>query len=792
MTVADRRALGRGAALIAPVISLALGLAPLADGADLERASTTQGATPPPVQFAVDQLVQLDLVDIHGNPVSLWRNKEKGYRVVVFLGCECPLVKHYMPKLSELAKRFESRGVRFVGVNSNDQDSLTEIDQFARQQQSDFPIYKDRQQRASRLLQAERTPEAILLNESGTVLYRGRIDDSAGIGYQRPAAKRRLLENAIERALQDGGSSPFTSAVGCLIGQRPAVTPHGSITFSDQIIRIIHRRCAECHRAGQLAPFSLLDYESASNWAPMIAEVVTQERMPPWFASPKYGHFSNDTRLSAEERQSLLAWIANGCPEGDPQKMPAPPTFPDGWRIDEPHVVLHMRDEPFDVPAQGPIDYQEFVVETNWAEDRWVQQAEIRPGDPAVVHHCATYIIPPGAPRDIFDAQPSFTYSPGLSPLRLPPGAAIRIPAKAALILQLHYEPNGRPARDRSSIGLRFIDASQVKRPVVVDALWPDQPLAIPPNAAAYQVRGSSWFARDAELIAFLPHMHLRGTQFRYELEYPDGRREVLLDVPRYDFNWQSWYYLATPKVVPKGSRLRGFGVFDNSDHNPRNPDPSKSVPYGARTVDEMFVGVYAAYDSTARDVPVDQYAYNAEGFAVNLPNLWKLETTDTAKAQLLSPAHQGDVAHLRVERLARGNGSDIRLSRPIARLEKGQTTLVALRARASKTRPAALTIAEPGQSNPLWRKEVLLRPTWIFVDQSIEFQAPAPDAVLSIEVGQTFGDVQIDHVVVMPGSRRHGAPIMIPAPRSTETEADADGINRPPRTTVPAPSIDH
>lgn len=702
-------------------------------------------------------LADLELHDVHGNAQAIWKDGDSGLRVLVFLGCECPLAKHYIFPLNDLAKKFASQGVPLIGINSNDQDSLTEIADFSRQQKAAFPIYKDPQHRAADLLAAERTPEAFVVDRAGRVYYQGRIDDSSGIGYQRPKAQHKYLEDAVRRAVVDRANSDPAPAVGCIIGRKDRVAPHGDITYTRQVARIFYASCLECHREGQLAPFSLRDYDNAASWAQMIAEVVREERMPPWLASPEYGHFANDRRLSKEDRQTILQWVENGCPKGDPAEMPTPPNFTENWRIDQPDLVLHMRETPFDVPPEGPISYQLFVVETNLKEDRWIQQAEVRPGNPSVVHHCSIWIIPPGGAREVFDAQPAFAYGPGVAPLRLPSDGGILLRAGSALLFQLHYEPNGRAEKDRSYVGLHLVDAKKVRRPVVLDAFWPDKPIAIPPNASNYTVQGTITFARDAELMAMAPHMHLRGAAFRYILEYPDGKEEILLDVPRYDFNWQTWYELATPKLIPKGSRLRGVGVFDNSDQNPRNPDPGKLITFGPRTEDEMFVGLFAAYDPATKNLPLSAYAFNAEGFGVTLPNDWALEVDKEAKASVLKEQTPRDWTRVRVEQLATGKAPEVRLRRRGIPLDPGQAALLEFTGKASKPRPvrARISSSDPAQATSTWEKEFLLSPTQAYFEAPLVFPKGLTDVTVTFDLGQTFGDVELGHVLLVQGSRR-------------------------------------
>jgi hypothetical protein len=429
------------------------------------------------------------------------------------------------------------------------------------------------------------------------VRYWGRIDDQFGIGYQKKEPSRRDLALALDELLSDKPVSvATTTAPGCLIGRTQKVAPHGDVTYTNQVARILQNRCLECHREGEIAPFPLSSYQEVVGWADMICEVIDQGRMPPWFANPQYGKFANDCRLSEEEKQSLHAWVANGCPEGDPSDLPRERKFVTGWRIGEPDQVFYMADEPFDVPAEGVVDYQHFTVDLGLKEDRWLQAAEPRPGNPSVVHHIVCFIQPPGAEGGpiAFGNRLAAVFAPGTPPWTFPPGTAIRIPAGSKMVFQMHYTPNGRAAKDRSYVGLIWTDPKKVVRQAR-SLMAPNMFLKIPPGADNHQVAARFRVKRDMLLLNLFPHMHLRGKDFRFELEYPDGQREVLLDVPRYDFNWQLRYDLAEPKLMPKGSKLHCVAHFDNSANNPFNPDPSAEVEFGIQTWEEMMVGFFTA-----------------------------------------------------------------------------------------------------------------------------------------------------------------------------------------------------
>jgi peroxiredoxin len=551
---------------------------------------------PTPVGRRIDDLM---LHDVWGRSQTLAETADGKPVVVAFLGADCPLSKLYAVRLDELAQEFGPRGVSFVGVNPNAQDSLADVAAFARRQHLSFPIFKDIDGSAAGRMGAVRTPEVFLLDAGRVVRYWGRIDDQYGVGVRRPAPTRRDLADALNELL-DGRpvSRPAVRPVGCRIGRAPARPgAAGDVTYANQISRLLQRRCVECHRPGEPGPFPLTDYRDVADWSAMIREVVDDGRMPPWFADPRFGHFRNDARLADDEKALLFSWIDDGCPEGDPANLPPPAiaqSFPDGWRIPRPDQVVCMAEAPFDVPAEGDLSYRYYLVDPGFTEDRYIRAAEVRPGDASVVHHALVMIVPPGEGAAAPDSAGALLdYAPGMAPTVLPDGAALRVRAGSKFLFQMHYTPNGTPRRDRTRLGLVFADPRTVRRPVEGGAVF-NAAIALPAGARDYALTAEFVVPRDALLLNLSPHLHLRGKSFRFEAAYPDGRREVLLDVPRYDFNWQLRYELAEPKRLPRGTRLICTAHWDNSADNPANPDPMRDVGWGDRTDDEMLIGFFA------------------------------------------------------------------------------------------------------------------------------------------------------------------------------------------------------
>jgi len=539
------------------------------------------------------------LKDFRGKTHTLSEMDDSKLVVVAFLGTECPLAKLYAPRLVAMAEEYGPRGVAFIGINANCQDSLTEVAAHARLHKIAFPVLKDLGNEVADAMGAERTPEVFVLDADRVIRYRGRIDDHYGVGVQREEATSHDLAQAIDELLAGKPvSHPRTEAVGCIIGRVREVKPDSPVTYSNQIARIFQNRCAECHREGEIAPFSLTNYEETVGWGDMIAEVVKQERMPPWHADPNYGHFSNDRRLSDEEKEQIFTWVRNGSPEGDPSELPEPRQFVTGWQLPrEPDEVIAMRDEPFVVPAEGEVRYQYFTVDPGFTEDRWVKMAEILPGNRAVVHHVIVFVkSPDGSDQRTFGLRGEqflVAYVPGLVTTPLPEGMAKFIRAGSQFVFQVHYTPIGTEQEDLSRVGLVFADPDEVEH-VVLTANAGNRKFTIPPHADNHEVVATTnGYPREVLLLSLSPHMHVRGKSFRYELLHADGSSEILLDVPHYDFNWQTAYRLAEPLALSPGTKVHCVAHFDNSEKNLANPDPSDTVRWGDQTWEEMMLGYF-------------------------------------------------------------------------------------------------------------------------------------------------------------------------------------------------------
>tara|TARA_R110002049_G_scaffold185580_3_gene353850 strand:+ start:95276 stop:97198 length:1923 start_codon:yes stop_codon:yes gene_type:complete len=539
-------------------------------------------------------LSRIDLQDFRGRLWTLDDFADDSLLVVAFMGTECPLAKLYAVRLAEIASDYESRSVKVIAVMSNRQDSLAEIASFASRQELTFPVLKDAGNRLADDLKAQRTPEMFVFDAQRKLRYRGRVDDQYGIGYVRDEPRRKDLRIALEELLSGREVSvPRTGTVGCIIGRTKSADPESEITYGSHVAPILARRCVECHRDGEIAPFSLTDYDEVAGWADMIAEVVAEKRMPPWHATTDHAEFANDRSMTDEEKQTLIKWADAGAPAGDLSDLPELPPFVAGWQLPrEPDRVFDVSPKPFDVPASGAVRYQYFRVDPKFTEDVWLEAAELKPGNREVVHHILAFAVPKG--QRVGDGARGFLvgYVPGARVEPAPKGYAKRIKAGSELIFQVHYTPIGTPQEDQSQLGLVFAHPDSITHEVITTSAVQHR-LSIPPGEPDYTVSASSpRFPEDAVLLSMSPHMHVRGKSYRYELE-SRGKRETILDIPEYDFNWQTTYALAEPRHLDGGERFLCTAVFDNSEENLNNPDPTQTVHWGDQTWDEMMIGYY-------------------------------------------------------------------------------------------------------------------------------------------------------------------------------------------------------
>lgn len=408
-----------------------------------------------------------------------------------------------------------------------------------------------------------------------------------------------------------------------LLAGDAAAQPHSAApTWSKDVAPILYRNCTVCHRKGGMGPMPLVTYEDARRSAGEMRDAIGTGYMPPWHADAPHGTFSNDRRLADAEKNTVLAWIDGGTPEGNPADAPAAPVYPSSWQLGTPDAVLKMP-EPFEVPAKGTIEYQYIEIPTNFAEDKWVQAIEMLPGAREVVHHVIVYARPPappagaapplaaapGAPRTpplmffneahLAQQEPRDPNRPqrrtgpmiaGMAPgteiQYFPAGTALKVPAGAVLTLQMHYTAHGHAMKDQTQIGFKFADGPPAEE--IRAGTFVNNAFVLPAGKADVEVPSEVGFRREVKIWGILPHTHLRGKKWEYRVVYPDGRTESILSVPKYDFNWQTYYMFAKPVVLPAGAKIEARAWYDNSAANPANPDPKIDVRWGDQTWEEM------------------------------------------------------------------------------------------------------------------------------------------------------------------------------------------------------------
>jgi hypothetical protein len=384
-------------------------------------------------------------------------------------------------------------------------------------------------------------------------------------------------------------------------------------TFYKDVLPILQNKCQSCHRRGEPAPMPLVTYEQTRPWAGKIAAAADMKMMPPWFADPRYGHFSNDSSLSAAEIATIRAWANAGAPAGLARDAPPAQHWSEGWNIPQPDAVVKMP-KPVQIPARGEVEYTYEIAATHFAEDQWVQMVEVRPSSAAHVHHAVVYIRPPDSawlrhapvgepftasmlsdPEERRQAHETtsdllLVYAPGSAPDRWADGMAKFVPAGSDLVFQMHYTTNGVAASDETGVGLVFAKRPPKQR--VITLQLNNHALMIPPGAEDFRVEVEGTLPNDATLLSLFPHMHLRGKRFEYDIVHDDGGVETLLRV-NYHFHWQLSYKLAEPRELRAGTKLRAVAWYDNSKNNPHNPDPDKLVTWGDQTSQEMMVGFF-------------------------------------------------------------------------------------------------------------------------------------------------------------------------------------------------------
>jgi peroxiredoxin len=551
----------------------------------------------------------------------------KGHKavVVVFLSFECPVSNSYGPALADLHAKYGSRGVAFLGIDSSDDLTGDQVSKQAVERKLPFPVYADPGQKAADALDAKVVPEAIVLDGEFVVRYRGRIDDGWSARLKKnTSVTHHDLRDALDQVLAGKPvAEPATKAVGCPIprGATPAAT--AKVTYYHDVLPILQERCQQCHRPGEVGPFSLMTYKQAMNWASDIKDYTQSRKMPPWkpVAGPA---FHNERKLTDTELATLAAWADGGTPEGDAKDAPAPKKFVDGWQLGQPDLVLTMSDE-MSVGATGDDLFRCFVLPTNLPEDKYVVALEVRPGNPKVVHHTLNFIDRSGQGRKLEqdeqkrnksakeqDSGPGYSvgmgvgflpqgnlagWAPGQLARTLPEGTGYPLPKGADVVVQVHYHRTGRVEKDKTSLGLYFAK-KPVDRPYK-GMVIPGRFFMIPAGDPHFKVSGGIEVRQDCRLYSVMPHMHKLGREVTVKVTPPGGPAFDLIAIKDWDYNWQETYILKEPIDLKAGTVLHVDAFYDNTANNLENPSGGKSpVFFGEQTTNEMcfvFLGATTA-----------------------------------------------------------------------------------------------------------------------------------------------------------------------------------------------------
>jgi AhpC/TSA family protein len=535
------------------------------------------------------------LLDHRGASHELYYLSDAKAVVLMVHGNGCPIVRNTLPVLREIRDRYRAQGVEFILLNSNLQDDRDSIAKEAAEFKTEFPILVDEAQLIGEALGVTRTADVYVIDpKSWKLVYRGPVDDRLAYGTQRAAAEKHYLTDVLD-AMLDGKPVAVSQAdaLGCLVNfpERELGDAHAKISYSERIAPLLVDRCVTCHREGGVGPWAMTSYESILGFAPMIREVIRNKRMPPWHADPHYGNFVGQRSISNEDAKTLVHWIEAGAPRGNgPDPLATLDKSWPEWTLGKPDLIVEV--PAYQVPATGAVEYQYPYAANPLGHDVWIRAIEILPGDRAVVHHVLAGIDDPGngSRREIRGKIGELGgYAPGKNAVPYPSDTGILLRKQARFRFQIHYTPNGKATTDVTRMGLYFYDKPPKHSLDMVLIL--NTSFSIPANTKLYSDSIQQVFDRDIVLYSLLPHAHLRGRAAKFTAHYPDGREEILLSVPQYDFKWQPLYALNPPKLIPAGTRVVLDMIWDNSAQNPANPDPSKVVRWGDQTWEEMNVG---------------------------------------------------------------------------------------------------------------------------------------------------------------------------------------------------------
>ena len=557
-------------------------------------ASCSQEIAPPDMEVSVKNF---GLYDQYDDFHRLHYYDDAKAVVLYVQGNSCPIVRKSVETFENIREEYAPKGVRFFMINSNLQDNRETIALEAENFNIETPILVDRDQIAADILDIQITAETFVLNPADwSITYRGPIDDRLGYGSDKGKASNAYLTDVLDQVLSgEDIAQQYIKTKGCAVARLSRNEDFENLTYVNDIAPLLEQKCIKCHQDGGIAPWPMNGYPMVAGWSAMMREVLNTGIMPPWQADPHIGVYGNDISLEREDKRKILAWIDGGLKKGEGKDPLADVELTaQNWTLGTPAYQILLDQE--DIPANGIIDYryQEKMVEIE--EDKYLKAVEVKPGNPAVLHHVLARVQYPDGQEHPVAIRGSewldgllLGWAPGGEVEVFPEGSGRKIPAGSSILFQLHYTTSGKAESDQTKIGLYFHEGTPEKEYVIHGPA--DFRLKIPPHAKNHPVVATEHFERPITLYAMLPHMHYRGKSMNYVANYPDGTSEVVLNVADYNFNWQRFYYLKEPLDLPAGSSITVNAVFDNSAQNPFNPDPEKTLYFGEQTFDEMMIG---------------------------------------------------------------------------------------------------------------------------------------------------------------------------------------------------------
>ncbi len=547
----------------------------------------------PLVGGAVEKLPRFSGIDLQGKYFESSR-VETPVTVLFFTGTGCPVVRQSIPKLKEIYGKYKRDQVTFVLINTSAEDSLKTIEQEMRELKvSPVRVLVDDKQALTLGFGVDRTAEVIAIdNRESRLIYRGAIDDQLTEGAQKPKATEHYLKAALEEFF---AGKPVTLARTQTRGCRITFEGGKKVSYVRDVVPILEQKCLHCHSEGNIGPFQMSSHGKVKAKARMIEETIMNRQMPPWHADTQRGHFSNDMSLTILQTQNLLTWIQQGSvkDEGEDPLVAAHAREAElnkqEWPGGTPDMVVSLP-EPQTIPATGVLDYRHFTVKSKFTNDVWLSGITVRPGNRLVVHHVIVRAKFAGVDDD-GSGKGKFMvgWAPGTKISKYPENTGRFLGKDAEFDVEVHYTTCGTAQIDQSKIGF-YLMATPPEREIIVAAPHGTD-FVIAPHDEDSRTFATIPVKQDTVIHMMSPHMHLRGSWMKYEALYPNGKRELLLSVPRFDFNWQTDYQLKEPKTIPAGSWMLVTGGFDNSKKNHHNPDPNKRVTWGIQSFDEMFMG---------------------------------------------------------------------------------------------------------------------------------------------------------------------------------------------------------